>query len=475
MFKWINRILNSQAVTEKNNWNAPVDTLPDARFREALDKPFVRQRMVEFSRIEYERNPYYANVINTLANHVIGPTPLIIGTSPNDDNNNQVEDAHLQWSAANGLGKSLRNFRKEAALTGLGIMIPHAVENRGVYPVKLGFKVFGADSLIDPWNVKPDDRIINGIEYDKDWNIVAFHFKRDDLENRLFGLKYDTDRKLASEVIYWSHGYETGRLNPTPECVQGFVLYPYIRRFLEAALKGEEFRSSFPMAVELDPQVYGTQYIDKSKPPPRGYLQYVANMIPTLPVGSTLKGIPGSGSSSADKDKMIRLMASACALCINMPANLAVGDSSNSNMASAQVDIQPWKNKVHIDRFDLEPCLRYTFKLWWERATLVSDLIPPKARAKYNQFFPHVYVYDALFNHPDPVKCANARAIDLASGSTTLNRLYAELGKNANRELEREAKLLKISFEELRTMILASRSNLVLNILNEQETPTTTA
>src|SRR5690606_37204791 len=147
---------------------------------------------------------------------------------------------------------------------------------------------------------------------------------------------------------------------------------------------------------------------------------------------------PGSGSSSADKASMIKTMASACALCVQMPGNLATGDSSNMNMATAQVDIQPWKNKVNIDRFDLEPILRRSFKQWWQRAQL-TDLIPAAARAQNQDFYPHIYAYDSLFQHPDPLKNATARLTDLKSGSTTLHRIYTEMGKNPKRELTAEA------------------------------------
>lgn len=459
MWSTIKRILNTR-ITQRDDPHP--DVMTHEKVLQALKNPFVREKMIEFSRDEFERNPYYANVINTLANHVITPTPGIIALGRQDTHNVAVEDAHRQWSACNGIGASYRNLRKEAALTGLGLMLPFKKENYGIYPIKLGYKVYGADSLLTPWNALPEDRIIDGIEYDKEWNIVAFHFKVDDIENRQFKLYHETRRYTIHEVYYWSRGYETGRLNPVPECVQGFTIYPFIRRFMEASIKGEEFRTSFPMAVELDPQYYK---IDSNKPHPRGVLPYEPNMIPTLPPGSSLKGIPGSGSSSADKASMLKTMASACALCVQMPGNLATGDSSNMNMATAQVDIQPWKNKVNIDRFDLEPILRRSFKQWWQRVQL-TDLIPAAARAQNQDFYPHIYAYDSLFQHPDPLKNATARLTDLKSGSTTLHRIYTEMGKNPKRELTAEAELLGITYEELIQIKLTSLSTMALEVVN---------
>ena len=441
------------------------DTISRETVDAAMMVPRARTKLIEFSIQEYERNPYYKSVITKFADHIIGPVPTILGMTDNEDENNIIEDSHRNWLVANGVASSYRELVKKEALTGLGLMLKHKKENFGIYPLQLGYKVYGADSLRNPWDAVPEDRILNGIEYDINWNIVAFHFIEEDIKNTPYLYKYETKEYKVKDVIYWANGYETGRLDPRPRCVQAFTIYPYIRRYLEAIIQGEEFRTSFPMAVELDPQIYGPSA--KRDDAPRGILKYKPNIIPTLPVGAKLSGIPGSGSSSADKTALLRALASAAALCIDMPSNLAMADSSNSNMAAAQVDIQPWKNKVEIERIDIEPVLRRSFIDFWQAATLVSDLVPVKARAKYKSFFPHLYLFAGLFHHPDPLKNANARKVDLASGSTTLNKIYSELGMNPRRQLTLEAKLLGITYEELVQILLTSRSKEVIQIIGD--------
>lgn len=421
------------------------DILPPERIKVIQDNPLLRKQFIKFSLEEYDRNVYYNSVINTLSNQVIGPCQSILGLSDKENHNSIVEVQFEEWVRANKIGTVSREFRKKAALTGLALAIPYKYNNSGLHPVQTSFNVYGANDLETPWNAKPSDRICNGIQYDKDWNIIAFHFKQDG-----DGFKNATEEFKVHEVIFWSKGYLSGRLDPIPECLPAFFIYPLIRRYLEASIKGEEFRMSFPMAVEVDSNVYRPDLNDT----PSGYFEYQPNTIPTLPPGTTLKGIPGSGSSSADKDKLLRTMAGACALTLSMPTNLAIGDSSNSNMASAQVDIQPWKNKVNIDRFDLEPVLRQMFKQWWSRIQFFPGVIPRSARS---ELFPHQYVYDPLFNHPDPLKCANARKVDLSSGVDMLSRIYAENGQNPKRAIEKEAKLLGISYEEMCNVILSSR------------------
>ena len=441
------------------------DTLPPEEMRAAMEHPFLRHCMVKFSRDEYKRNPYYKSVINKLTNHVIGPTPAIIGLSENEEANNRMEDLYLEWSQFNGIGKSFRLLRRDAALTGIGIMIPYPVTN-GLHPIKLGYKVYGKDALRTPMDAKPEDRIFDGIQFNSDWEPVKFHFIKDKLEDRRITGR-ETVAYNADDVIYWSAGFQNGVINPIPECAEAFTIYPYIRRFLQAYVEGEEFKVSFPMALELNPQVYLPSQHMKDNPP-YGAFEYTPKMVPTLPPGTELKGLP-TGTSSTEQTKLVRLVASAAALCIDMPANLALGDSSNSNMSVAQVDMQPWKIKVQADRFDLHPVFRKTFNEWYKRAVLIEEFLPTRVRRKYSQFFPHSYAFDNLFQHPDPQKNANARATDLSSGSTTLSTIYAEKGKNAKRELQREADLLGISYEDLTTLILMGRTNGALELIGDED------
>ena len=160
------------------------------------------------------------------------------------------------------------------------------------------------------------------------------------------------------------------------------------------------------------------------------------------------------------------MFAATCALSVSMPKNLALGDSSNSNMASTQVDVQPWANKVKIDRFDMEPVFRQAFKWWWELSVRIE--MPFTIRKKHLLMYPHYYVYPDLFEHPDPNKRASARALDLASGAETLNRLYANRGLNFRREMEREAKALGIPVQDLIEIIISSRSADALSVINEE-------
>jgi hypothetical protein len=443
------------------------DVLPPEKVRAlATSLPIVRHAMIQFSRDEFDRNPYYASVINNLASHTIGPYPSIIGLSKYTEYNDALEDAHLDWMRDNGIGHVYREIRKQAALTGLGIGIPFKKTNT-INPIGLSYKIYGADQLKTPITARPGDRIFDGIEYDKDWEPYKFHLVDLDHQLTVNGYQYnDTKEYTVDEVLHWSRGYENGLLVALPECLAAFQIYPFIRRFLQAAIEGEEMKASYPMALEVDANVYTS--FDKSVVP-YGTFEYEPRTIKTLPPGTKLAGMP-KGMSSTEQTKLIRLFASTCALTVNMPANIALGDSSDSNMASAQVDIQPWANKVAIDRFDMEPMFRKSFKEWYTVALLREGVFQQRslmARA-FPSMFPHMYVYTDIHSHPDPLKRASARAVDLASGATTLNRIYSQLGLNARREHARDAELLGMTMEQYYQHVLVTRSNRSIDLILEK-------
>jgi len=92
-------------------------------------------------------------------------------------------------------------------------------------------------------------------------------------------------------------------------------------------------------------------------------------------------------------------------------------------------------------------------KMWHERAIRTTGYIDIRARNN----FKFDVAYDKTFQHPDPKKRADARTVDLKSGSTTLHRIYTDSGMNVERELNKEAKTLGITRQRLNEMIIATR------------------
>jgi len=451
------RLRNAWVGAVRSFKNEAWNKIPDNRstYNEYLKNPYFRRTLIECSIKEDEENSYYSGILNTLSEHCCGSVPLIVGSQSNNRVNDAVEDAWFQWAVCNSIGSTIREVRRAAARTGIGIAIP-SLKRNSVNRCKLAFKTVSFLDLESPRNIAPGDRIYDGIQYDKYWEIEKIFVKNYESEP----FEYD-----AKDIIIWHKKIKEGMVGFAPECGPALILYPSIKRYMEAIIKSEEFRASIPTVMELDPTVWGKEVVSGQEPPKGRYL-YEPGTVPTLPPGVKLSSIPVSVSGE-ERIKFVELVNGAAARCIQMPKNLALGDSSNHNMASSQVDLQPWANKIMIDRCDFEPVTRRIFMMWADYASALDDeYLPRLARAELKSF-KYSLSYDALFVHPDPNKNASARATDLISGATTLVREYKKLGLNARRELERDAALYGITFEQYMQTLLATRTTEFLKIIGE--------
>lgn len=419
-------------------------TLPRRDYKLAVRNPLFRRKLREVSSDEDDENSYYTGILNTIAEHCVGSVPLILGNHPVAGVNDSIEDKWLEWSMFNSIGSSIRQIRRGAARTGLGIGIPYKTDPTPENPV--GFKIRTVSSLrlTNPLGTRFDDRIYDGIEYNENWDIIKIYLS--DPERR-DPIPYD----IKDILLWFKHTSEDMQIG-LPECAPAFCLFPSIRRIMKAVVRGEEFKSCIPMAIELDSDLYkSSDALDV----PTDKFEYEPGFVPTLPPGTKLAGL-NIPAQSDDRTKFIYLIVAAAARCVGMPKNLALGDSGDSNMATAAIDIQPWISRVKVDRNDFEPIIRKVFSMWYSRAVLVSNYLPVQARSG----FTYDINYDATFEHPDPGKRANARATDLSSGATTLHKVYTDQGLNPRRALDREARTLGISRQELNELIMAKRASI---------------
>lgn len=425
------------------------------------DNPIARQTLVESSRYEDKFNSQYSGILNTMSNHCVGTIPLPVAMSDSTELDDAIEDRWYEWGQYNSIGSALREARRKAAQTGIAVLIPY--KSKTDYDLKLAYRVLGAESLKTPANLKSvyndpfvnvhTGQHVNGVEFWPNGEIRRVWVEEE--------YKIDpTPYNVSDGVIVW---YKQSRPFPMwPECNAAFTIIPSMNRFLQNITREAEFKSAIPLAVKLDPNFYKAS----ATAPPKGSFKYEPGTIPTLPPGTDLVGV-AMQSMSEDRAKISDKFCAIAGRCVDMPKNLALGDSSDSNMATAHIDLQPWKYVVDIDRFDYEVVVRKVYAQWYSMASLTT-LLPPRSLGTRPP--PTMFNYTVLFNHPDPQKCANARSTDLISGASTLSIQFSEQSKNARREIEKEAKLFNVTKEKYLEILLASRSKQALEILNATQT-----
>jgi capsid protein len=127
------------------------------------------------------------------------------------------------------------------------------------------------------------------------------------------------------------------------------------------------------------------------------------------------------------------------ARCLNMPFNIAAGNSSGYNYASGRLDHQAFFKAIRIDQTYLgDVVLDRVLRAWIDEAVLIEGYLPQGVRT-LDAEFPHQWFWDG-FEHVDPAKEANAQATRLASNTTTLAAEYAKAGLDWENELRQRAR-----------------------------------
>jgi hypothetical protein len=440
----------------RNRETVPYNQIPRERFLRAIKHPWVRRKLMTISIEQDEEGSHYHGILNTLANDCVGPAPVIIGGATDPDVNTNIEDQWNKFCQETGLGSQIRLLRRAAARTGIGIGIPFKMENTS-HEVRLGLRVVTAEKLLNPPGEGAESRWWDGIKYNLNWEPVEIHLDTGEFFN------------TKDIILWWKNKYED-QICGIVECAPALCIFPSVKRYLDAVIRSAEFRSAIPMALKLDPTVWGKEAAE-SVGMPEGKFEYEPGMIPTLPPGTTLEGLSYSGTTAEDAEAL-DAMVGAAARCINMPVNLATGNSRKYNMASSQVDFGPWKNTINIDREDFAPVIHKMVRLWSEAGALVPDYFTARTiRFVKEEGLNYSLSYSQVFSHPDPQKISNSIATDLQTGATTLVRIYTERGRNPRREIQREADLLGITYEDMCEILLAGRVSSAATILSDPEDP----
>ena len=138
------------------------------------------------------------------------------------------------------------------------------------------------------------------------------------------------------------------------------------------------------------------------------------------------------------------------ARCLNMPFNVAAGNSSGYNYASGRLDHQTYFKSLRVEQRHLEvTVLDRVLRAWLAEAVLVEGLLPQWMRTREfaaQPSIPHGWFWDGV-EHVDPAKEASAQATRLASHTTTLAHEYARQGRDWETELRQRAKELALMHE----------------------------
>ena len=423
--------------------NARHWAMADAMSADCAASADIRKKLRERARYEVANNSYAKGIVLTLANDCIGTGPRLQLLTRHDELNRQIEDAFAQWSKAVNLAAKLRTMRMAKSTDGEAFGVLNFNPNIDS-PVALDLQLVEADRIASPSSVMlPTRNDVDGVILDSFGNPQFYSISR----QHPGGLgNYSTwmsqyDEVPASSVIHWFRADRPEQHRGIPEITPALPLFAQLRRYTLAVIAAAETAADFAAVLYTDSPANGeAQPLD-----PMDIVNLEKRMATVLPDGWRLGQIDSQQPTTTYAEFKHEIL-NEIARALNLPYNVAVGNSAGYNYASGRLDHQTYYKSIRVEQAHLsEIVLDQIFNAWIREAMLTPEFGALRTLRSMPTLsgrslpLQKGWFFDGT-EHVDPAKEANAQAKRLGSHTTTLAAEYARQGKDWETELHQRAK-----------------------------------
>jgi len=400
----------------------------------AANTPHVRRTLRSRARYEVANNSYARGIILTLANDCVGTGPRLQMLTKKDSTNRQVEKEFLRWAEAISLPEKLRTMRMARAESGEAFCM--FVANPKVdSPVKLDLRVIEADQVATPNLIRWFTSAVDGIVFDAFGNPVEYHVLKSHPGEYYSKFSLDFDRVPSSAMVHYFRTDRPGQNRGIPEITPALPLFAQLRRYTLAVLAAAETAADFAAVLFTDAPANG----EADPVEPMDLVELERRMATVLPGGWKLGQVQAQQPSTTYAEFKKEIL-NEIARCLNMPFNVACGNSSGYNYASGRLDHQTYYKSIRVDQAQMgATVLDRVFHAWLSEAILISNFLPLWLRTTSFRDLTHQWFWDGQ-EHVDPAKEANAQATRLSNHTTTLAYEYARQGRDWESEVRQRAK-----------------------------------
>jgi len=376
------------------HWSNASDAAPDVAFNPATRKN-VRVR----ARYEVTNNCYAKGILEAIVNDTIGtgPRPQIL-LPDMTDLCRMLEEDWLAWCEAVDFLSKYQTLKRAYFVDGEGLGV--LVTNPGIrHEVKLDLRLAEADQLETPWaRGDIDANVADGIRYDAHGNPVRYYIRdREPGALKQANLLASFSAYNARDVIHRFRADRPGQHRGLSWFTPALPLFAHLRAYTLSVIQSARSAAnwSFILGTDVtqDAQAAGVEWeeieleMGMGMVAPDGYKPY------------QLKAEQPTTTYAEFKREILGEIARA--FC--MPFNIAFGDSTESNYASARMDHQLYFQHVQILRANIEA--RVLMPLW-------RDFYAEAVRQPVEALGPEVYdvgwFWDSV-GHVDPLKTATAQ------------------------------------------------------------------
>ncbi|MER3462127.1 MAG: hypothetical protein C4342_03740, partial [Armatimonadota bacterium] len=285
-------------------------------------------------------------------------------------------------------------------------------------PVQLDLRLVEADQVTTP-NLNPlDPNVIDGIVFDDAGNPIEYHILKAHPGDTPRPVLLEYDRVPAPSVIHWFRADRPGQARGIPDITPALPLFAQLRRFTLAVIAAAETAADFAGILYTDAPAGG----EADAAEPFEPIELEKRALVTMPGGWKMSQLQAEQPATTYAEFKHEILAE-IARCLNMPFNVAAGNSSSYNYASGRLDHQTYFKAIRVEQAHLEDVvLDRILAAWLDEAMLIPGLLPAELGPFAN--WPHQWFWDG-HEHVDPEKEANAQATRLANHTTTLADEYA--------------------------------------------------
>jgi lambda family phage portal protein len=437
------RIAASYDAAKTDNDNKRHWAMTDALSADEANSLAIRSTLRMRARYEIANNCYAKGVVSSCAKAIVGRGPRLQMLTSNLELNRQIEKAWRTWAKKTQFAKKLRVIEKAKIGDGEGFALLHTNKNLN-HEVKLTITPIECDRVTAEYVViDPND--IDGIMIDSDGEPQTYRVLDYHPGSLAWGTNFFDAHVYGSEyIIHRFREDRAGQHRGIPEITPALPLFAQLRRYTLAVIGAAETAASLSAVVYTDAPANGEA---SSTVEPMDSIPIERNVMLTLPDGWKMGQMDSKQPVSSYSDFKHEII-NEIARCLDVPYNVAAGNSSSYNYASGRLDNQEQESSISIDRQELEDedLDGKIFPLWlYEYALSHSEIFSlPEYLADGD--LPHQWFWDGR-PHVDPAKEARAQALRISSRTTNLKIEYAKQGLDWEEEIMQFAKEQKMMRE----------------------------
>jgi lambda family phage portal protein len=395
---------------------------------DAAASPEVRRQLRERSRYEVANNSYARGIVLTVANDTIGTGPRLQLLSDDDKLNRQVEHAFAAWSAQVDLPEKLRTMRMARCTDGESFMLMTA-NPKIKHEIEMDIQLIEADRVAGELTFTPRDNDIDGIKLDSFGNPVSYRVLKQHPGGDTHSIYQQASIIPAPAVIHCFRCDRPQSHRGVPEITPALPLFAQLRRFTLAVIAAAESAANFAGILYTDAPATG----EADSVEPMDLIELERNMLLTMPGGWKMSQLQPEQPATTYAEFKHEIL-NEIARCLNMPYNIAAGNSSGYNYSSGRLDHQSYFKAIKVDQdFIARVVLDRILSQWLSEYMLLTN------NYSLSSLPAHQWFWDGM-EHVDPYKEANAQKLRLASKTTTLAYEYARQGKDWEEQLRQVAR-----------------------------------